>query len=226
MLSFLVFCHCIQINNDYYQTSETMDNFSLSTISNCNESRFNILNPEDYEISMKKLSKNENLLDLIRKGFQLNYKITRGLQFDELEEMIQSEHGSDSQFMLKQIQQLSEGQSTWLGTTIASSNKRDTILVHGSLINEKYDVLNVRTTQIKQLNGQKLLACGVGSLCAGALVSSIFSLIAGLFTSGSILAICTAKTVYDYRRTLPDVIYGYIFNELMRENVVDTNVKI
>jgi hypothetical protein len=203
-----------------------MNDFSLSTISNSKESRFNILNPEDYETCMRELSKNENPFDLIRKGFQLKYKTTRGLQFDELEEMIQLEQGSDSQFMLKQIQQLSEGQSTWLGTTVADSNERDTILVYGSFIDGKYNVLNVRTTQIKQLHEQKLLACGVGSLCAGILVRSILSPIAGLFTSGSILAVCTAKTIYDYRRTLPDVMYGYIFNELMRKNVVNADVGI
>ena len=66
--------------------------------------RFNILNPQDYQLSTEELSKNQNLFDSMRKGFQLRYDVTRGFQSDELEELIQSEYGEDAQSMSKEVQ--------------------------------------------------------------------------------------------------------------------------
>ena len=150
-----------------------MDNNEVSTISEATERQFDILNPRDYQNCMQELSKNENLFNLIRKGFQLKYDIIRGLQLTELQEMIQSELGSDSQFMLEEIEKLSSGQSTWLATTISQRKKRDTILVYGEIVDGKYDVLNVRATQIKEFDEQKLLAYGLGALVAGVLVGTV-----------------------------------------------------
>lgn len=182
--------------------------------------RFDVLNPKDYQRSIEELSKNQSLSDLMRKGFQLSYDVTRGLQADELEELIQSEHGEDAQFMLKEVQKLSEGESTCLGATSGDSKKRDTTLVFGRMVNDKFDILNVRTTQIKTLDEQKLIACGIGAICTGVLVGSIATPIAGVIASGSILAASGAKAIHDYQEVVPDLIYGYIFKELTDKKVL------
>ena len=181
--------------------------------------RFNILNPQDYQRSIEELSKNQNLFDLMRKGFQLRYDVTRGLQSDELEELIQSEHGEDAQFMLKEVQKLSEGESTCLGATSGDAKKQDTTLVFGRMINDKFDILNLQATQIKKLDEQKLIACGIGAICTGVLVSSIATPIAGVIAGGSILAASSAKAIHDYQKVMPDLIYGYIFKELTDKKV-------
>jgi hypothetical protein len=56
--------------------------------SDSNEKQFDILNPRDYQRSMEELSKNDNLFDLMRKGFQLRYDMIRGLHLNELQELI------------------------------------------------------------------------------------------------------------------------------------------
>jgi hypothetical protein len=202
-----------------------MSKFEVNTqdelMEDSNEKQFNILNPRDYQRSMEELSKNQNLFDLMRKGFQLTYDITRGLQSNELQELIQSEHGEDAQFMLKEVQKLTEGQSTWLATTSANAMKRDSIVLFGKIVNGKYDILNVRATQIKTLDEQKLIGCGIGALCTGVIVGSIATPIAGVIAGGSILAASGAKAFYDYRKVLPDLIYGYIFRELIDKNVIN-----
>jgi len=185
------------------------------------EKQFNILNPRDYQHSMEELSKNVNLFDLMRKGFQLTYDVTRGLQLNELQELIQSEHGEDAQLMLKEVQKLSEGQSTWLAATSGNEMKRDSILIFGKIVNGKYDILNVRATQIKTLDEQKLIACGIGALCAGVIVGSFATPLAGVIASGSILAASGAKAIFDSRKVLPDLIYGYIFKELIDKSVIN-----
>jgi hypothetical protein len=202
-----------------------MSKFAVATqddlMDDSSEKQFNILNPRDYQRSMEELSRNQSLFDLMQKGFQLTYDVTRGLQLNELEELIQSEHGEDAQFMLKEVQKLSEGQSTWLATTSGNATKRDSILIFGKIVNGKYDILNVRATQIKTLDQQKLIGCGIGALCAGVIVGSIATPIAGVITSGSILAASGAKAMFDYRKVLPDLIYGYIFKELIDKRVIN-----
>jgi hypothetical protein len=202
-----------------------MSKFAVATqddlMDDSSEKQFNILNPRDYQRSMEELSRNQSLFDLMQKGFQLTYDVTRGLQLNELEELIQSEHGEDAQFMLKEVQKLSEGQSTWLATTSGNATKRDSILIFGKIVNGKYDILNVRATQIKTLDQQKLIGCGIGALCAGVIVGSIATPIAGVIASGSILAASGAKAMFDYRKVLPDLIYGYIFKELIDKRVIN-----
>jgi hypothetical protein len=192
----------------------------VSTICDSTEKQFNVLNPRDYQQCMEELSKNENLFDLIRKGFQLKYEITRGLQLSELQEIIQSECGSSSRLMLEEIKKLSQGQSTWLATTLSDSTKRDTILIYGKLVDDKYDVLNIRATQVKQFDERKLIACGLGAVCAGVLFGAVATPVAGLIASGSILAASGVKAAYDYQKILPDLIYGYIFKELVHKDVI------
>jgi hypothetical protein len=197
-----------------------MANDEVSIISDSTERQFNILNPRDYQHCMKELSKNENLFDLIRKGYQLKYDVIRGLQLNELQEMIQSELGSNSQFMFEQIQKLSQGESTWLATTINQSTKRDTILVYGELVDSKYNVLNIQATQIKQFDERKLLFYGLGALFAGVLAGSVTTPVAGMVVGGALLAASSVKAVNDYQKDLPDLIYGYIFKELLNKNII------
>jgi hypothetical protein len=202
-----------------------MSKFEVTTqddlMEDSNEKQFNILNPRDYQRSMEELSKNENLFDLMRKGFQLTYDVTRGLQLNELQELIQSEHDEDAQFMLKEVEKLSEGQSTWLATTSVNAMKRDSILIFGKIVNGKYDILNVRAKQIKKLDEQKLIACGIGAFCAGVIVGSVVSPILGVLAGGSILAASGTKAIFDYRKVLPNLFYGYIFKELIHKNVIN-----
>ncbi len=200
--------------------NKLMANDEVSIISDSTERQFNILNPRDYQHCMKELSKNENLFDLIRKGYQLKYDVIRGLQLNELQEMIQSELGSNSQFMFEQIQKLSQGESTWLATTINQSTKRDTILVYGELVDSKYNVLNIQATQIKQFDERKLLFYGLGALFAGVLAGSVTTPVAGMVVGGALLAASSVKAVNDYQKDLPDLIYGYIFKELLNKNII------
>ncbi|UJR29446.1 hypothetical protein I4U23_010658 [Adineta vaga] len=201
-----------------------MSNSQVTTIDDLredsNEKQFNILNPRDYQHVMEELSKNKNLFDLMRKGFQLKYDVTRGIQLNELQELIQTEHEKETQFMLKEVENLSEGQSTCLATTSVDTMKRDSILIFGKFVGGKYDILNVRATQIKTIDEQKLITCGIGAACAGFLVGSIATPVVGAITAGSILVAGGAKAIYDYQKAIPDLIYSYIFKELTDKNVI------
>jgi hypothetical protein len=124
--------------------------------------------------------------------------------------------------MLKEVQKLSEGQSTWLATTSANTIKRDSILIYGKIVDGKYDILNVRATQIKTFDEQKLIACGIGALSVGIIVGAITMPLAGVITSGLILAASGAKAMRDFRKSLPNLIYGYIFKDLIDDkNVIN-----
>ena len=74
------------------------------------------------------------------------------------------------------------------------------------MIKDTFDIVNVRATQIKTLDEQKLIACGVGAICTGVLF-------------GSILAGISAKVIHDYQNVVPDLIYGYIFKKLTDKKV-------
>jgi hypothetical protein len=81
-------------------------------------------------------------------------------------------------------------------------------------------VLNVRATQTKKLDKQKLIAYGIGATCACVLVSSFATPIVAMIGSATILATGGAKAVYDYRENLSDLLYGYIFKELTDKNII------
>ncbi|CAF3506058.1 unnamed protein product [Adineta steineri] len=164
-----------------------------------NKKKFNILNPQNYEHCMEELSKNEDLLQLMQKGFQLTYDKTCGLQLDELQELIQLEHEENAQFMFKEIQKLSEGQSTWLAATSGDTIERNTIVVFGKIVD----------------------ACGIGAFSLGVCVGAIATPLFGMLAGGSILAASGVKTMYDYQKDLPNLIYGYIFQQLTDKNVVN-----
>ncbi|CAF0950456.1 unnamed protein product [Rotaria sp. Silwood1] len=156
----------------------------------------------------------------MRKSFHLKYDVTRGLQFDEFREMIESEYQSNARTMLDQIRQLQDGQTTWLASTFEEPMKRESNLVYGEFIDGKYNVLNVQATQVKVLDERKLAACGLGALCMGLVVGSLSTPVGGTIAAGSILAASGAKAAYDYKKGLPDVIYGYIFKELSDKGVI------
>ncbi|CAF1534641.1 unnamed protein product [Adineta steineri] len=185
-----------------------------------NKKEFNILNPQNYEHCMEELSKNEDLLQLMQKGFQLTYDKTCGLQLDELQELIQLEHKENAQFMFKEIQKLSEEQSTWLAATSGDTIERNTIVVFGKIVDGKYDILTVRATQIKTFDKQKLIACGIGAFSLGVCVGAIATPLFGMLAGGLILAASGVKTMYDYQKDLPNLIYGYIFQQLTDKNVI------
>jgi hypothetical protein len=79
----------------------------------------------------------------------------------------------------------------------------------------------VHATQTKEFARDKLLACGLGAVCAGMLVGCIYMDPAvGLATGLAFFTASGVKAAYDYTNQMPDVLCGYILQELLQLNAL------
>ncbi|CAF0728806.1 unnamed protein product [Adineta steineri] len=188
--------------------------------SNSWTNQFNILNVGDYYKTIQEFSQNTKLWDFMQESFHLKHDMTRGLQFDELRELIESDHDSNAQFILKELQKLSKGQSMCLSVSSNSPKAPEITVIFGQMLNNKYDVLNIRVKQTTEIDQQKLKAVAVGAACAGIAVSAIATPVAGVITTGAILTSAGLKTIHDRQKLRPDLLYAYIFKELSDKEIL------
>ena len=193
---------------------------SLDTSAASTTRQFNILDMRDYCKVIEELSQNTKLSDLMQKSFHMKYDMTRGLQFDELQELLGSDHGSNAQFVLEEVQKLSNGQSTCLVSPSENLKGSEITLIFGQKLNEKYDVLDIRVQQTMEIDQQKLASIAVGAACAGIFVGTIATPIAGAIATGAILAGMGLKTAHDKQKSQPDLLYAYIFKQLNDKQVL------
>ena len=193
---------------------------SLDTNAASSTSKFNILDMRDYCKVIQELSQDTKLSDFMQRSFHMKYDTTRGLQFDELQELIGSDHGSNAQLVLEEVQKLSNGQSTCLVGPSENSKTSEITLIFGQKLNDKYDVLDIRVQQTMEIDRQKLASISVGAACAGIFFGTIATPIAGAITAGAILAGAGLKTVHDRQKSQPDLLYAYIFKQLNDKQVL------
>lgn len=174
----------------------------------------------DYCKVIEELSKNTKLSDLMQRFFHMKYDMTRGLQFDKLQGLIGSDHGSNAQFVLEEVQKLSNGQSTRLVSPSENPKTLEITLIFGQKLNDKYDVLDIRVQQTMEIDQQKLASIAVRATCAGIFLGTIATPGVGLFTTGAILASAGLKTVHDKQKSQPDLLYAYIFKQLNDKQVL------
>lgn len=190
------------------------------TGSNSSTKQFNTLNLKDYYKVVQEFSQNTKLWDFIQKSFHLKYDMTRGLQFDELRELIGSYRDSNAQFVLEELQKLSNGQSTCLAAPSNDPKASETTVIFGQMFDNKYDVLDIRVKQTAEIDQQKLAAIAVGAACAGIVVGAIATPVVGAITTGAILTSAGLKTMRDHQKSRPDLLYAYIFKELNDKQVL------
>lgn len=190
------------------------------TGSSSSTKQFNILNVRDYYKTIQEFSQNTKLWDFIQKSFHLEYDMTRGLQFDELRELIGSDRDSNAQFVLEQLQKLSNGQSTCLAAPSNDPKAPKTTVIFGQMFDNKYDVLDIRVKQTTEIDQQKLAAVAVGAACAGIVFGAIATPVAGAIATGAILTSAGLKTICDHQKSRPDLLYAYIFKELNDKKVL------
>lgn len=89
-------------------------------------------------------------------------------------------------------------------------NYRKALVVYRRRADEKYDILIVYVTQVKELAVDKLIACGLGSVCAGVLTMN----------PGVGIGTAVAKATLDCTHEMSDVLCGYILEELVEKQVL------
>ncbi|UJR29447.1 hypothetical protein I4U23_010659 [Adineta vaga] len=170
---------------------------------------------------MAEVKKNENLFTLIRESFQLKMDITKGVTKDEMNEVVSAATDPDLKNALQNIRLVGDSKTV---LTLDNSNRakyRKALVVYGRRSDGKYDVLVVYATQVKELAVDKLVACGLGSICAG-IVAGVVTMnpVVGVSTVALLSAGSGAKAAYDYTQEMPDVLCGYILEELVQKRVL------
>jgi len=170
---------------------------------------------------MAEVKKNENLFTLIRESFQLKMDITKGVTKDDMPEIVDAATDPDLKNALKGVKLVGDSKTLLTLDNTDRRKYRKALVFYGRRIDEKYDVLVVYATQVKELAVDKLVACGLGSVCAG-IVAGVITMnpAIGAGTTAVLAAGSGAKAAYDYTQEMPDVLCGYILQELVQKNVL------
>jgi hypothetical protein len=125
--------------------------------------------------------------------------------------------------MLQRLLNLSEGEDMLLAATEEGENHtRYSWVVKGEKMKSgKFDVLVVRATQGKQVDKKKLMAIGLASTSVGCIIGAVVNPVAGMITGSPMLEAAGLKTVFDFQKSPPDLIYGYIIKNLNDKNLLN-----
>ncbi|CAF1479910.1 unnamed protein product [Rotaria sordida] len=81
---------------------------------------------------------------------------------------------------------------------------RKALVVYGKRTDRRYDVMVVYATQVKELAVDKLVACGLGSICADVVAGVVtMNPTIGAGTVTILSAGSGAKAAYDYTQDMP-----------------------
>jgi hypothetical protein len=170
---------------------------------------------------MDEVKKNDNLFILIRESFKLKMDITKGVTKDEMNEVVDATTDPDLKNALKGVTLVGDSKTLLTLDNTERKKYRKALVVYERRTDGKYNVLVVYATQVKELAVDKLVACGLGSVCAG-IVAGVITMnpAVGVGTAVVLSAGSGAKAAYDYTKDMPDVLCGYILEELVKKHVL------
>ena len=170
---------------------------------------------------MGEIKKNNNLFTLIRESFKLKFDLTKGVTKDEMPEVVDGTTDPDLKNALKSIKLIGDSKTLFTLDNTERKAYRKALVIYGRRADEKYDILVVYATQVKELAVDKLVACGLGSVCAGILAGVItMNPAVGVSTAVVLSTASGAKAAYDYTQDMPDVLCGYILEELIQKQIL------
>lgn len=182
-------------------------------------SDFDILNPSDVERHMRHMCNNTSLFNMTRESYKMEFNVSKGLRSDELERKAQSLTETEK-LLFKKIGELPNNQSTILAATREENHKRHTCIVYGENIDGKFNTLRIRAFQVKELDKDKVLACGIGATVAAVIGTAVASAFIGIPAGAAIAVAGTCKAAYDVQQSVSDTMYGYIFHELQQKRTI------
>ncbi|CAF0728818.1 unnamed protein product [Adineta steineri] len=178
------------------------------------------LNPNDIQAYMAVVN-NKNLFQLIHEAFQLKCDVTRGLARNEIPDLIDSIPDRDLKQTLKGVKLLGESKVNMTIDQKTGSYYKKALVAYVQRQDGKYDVLVVCATQTKELDYDKVLACGVGAVCLGVLAGFVtLNPWVGVGVAAGAAAASGAKGAYDYCQPMPDVLSGFMLHELVRKQIL------
>ncbi|CAF4068713.1 unnamed protein product [Rotaria sp. Silwood1] len=178
----------------------------------------NVQQATDY---IAEVTKNSTVFHMIRESFKLKYDEIKGITKDEMDEVIDGMADADLQRALKGVKLLGDGRSILAVDNMERNKYRKSLVIYGKRNDGKFNVLVVHATQVKELDVGKLVACGLGAACAGVLAGCLtMNPVVGVSTAALLSAASGVKSAHDYTQQMPDVLCGYILEELVQKNIL------
>jgi hypothetical protein len=175
--------------------------------------------PQEAKVFLDEVSKNENVINLIRQSFSLKIKVSKGVTDSELERIAKATKESELKQLLTSVVLVGESDATLTVDAEDGNNYRKSFVVFNRRAGtDKYDILVVQASQVKEFDYRKLTACGLGAIISGIAVGLVTANPAiGVCVGGAVAAASGSKAVYDYKKQMPDVVSGYILDELVKQ---------
>jgi hypothetical protein len=164
---------------------------------------------------------NTNFFSLIVESYSLKMNSNTGISKTELSGYIAGINDPDLKHVLENLVLLGDGGSVLTVDSTTSTGYQKSLAVFGKRPDNKYDILVVHATQEKKLGTDKLIAGGAGSVCAGILVGTVtMNPAIGAITTVVLASGTGLKATYDYSKEMPDVVLGYILQELIQRDIM------
>jgi hypothetical protein len=188
---------------------------------------------EDYKNHARNMN---GFFDLMYEYFELSYDTYKGYTAAEIRAEVEELYDQDKKKFLRELKFRGEGRSKIIQTSnsgLASRRYSKMFAVYAQRQNDptKYDMIFVRVNQIKEIDVSKLSACILGSTAAGialglalgpvgwAVIGTKAAIGVGAAVAGGGLAATAAKSNSELTN-MPDVITGYIVNQLEQKRIL------
>ena len=179
------------------------------------------LNGNDVQAYMAEVVKNENLFILIRESFQLKFDHTRGLLKSEISDYIESLSDRNLRSAMKDIKLLGESRANITIDQKTGAYFQKAFIAYIQRKDGKYDILVAYATQTKDLDYQKVVACGVGSLALGVMAGFVtMNPWVGVSVAAITSTASVTKGACDYCTPMPDVLCGFMLQELATRQIL------
>lgn len=187
---------------------------------------FDILNADKMEQYMQGICVEKRWCKMTRDSYKMQHSVFRGVPYHLLE-MKASPYDAKERLLWQELAKLNDIEHTWLAINTERNGMRETIVLYGERIKDKFDIVRVQGIQLRKLDAPKLVACGVGALATGTVLGFLSSASFGVPAAAAVAIGCSCKAAYDKQVPLPDAVYGYIFKTLQKEkNITIKNGRI
>ena len=182
------------------------------------------LNATQADQYRQEAAKNPSLLNFMRQAFQIQVEMTKGITKEEMQELFTEATDKDLKALYGRVKLVGEGRSMVLVDTKERNKYRKGLAMQRKRSDGKFNLLVVHAVQVKELDNTKLAGCGVTAVCIGAVAGLItLNPVIGSAAAAGAAALGGAKVGYDYYKEMPDVLCGYILDDLVKKQMLTIN---
>lgn len=191
-----------------------------------------VLGPQDVANYVNYLSDNQSLFRLISHSFDIKEDSYIGVSNEDLRDLADREVENGDPEMAQQLRRVllvGEGRSCFISTSPDGQMFINHVIMFTRRRDGRYDLITAKGTQKKQLDMQKVVAAGAGSLALGVVGGTAaralgYAINPALGVGATIFFLCAGGSTYtacqDLNEPMENVVNGFLLESLRRKGLI------